>query len=115
MKQQLLQWAERYEALTLRERVIVALLVLIAVVVIWYEAILAPMANKHKSIESKINTAQTQLDANYKQIAALKSGALQDPDEENKQRINNLKQQVAELAQKLAEKMHGLIEPAQMA
>ena len=115
MKQQLQQWAAKYDALSERERIIVAALIATLLVLGWLQFVIEPLGKSKDALQSQIKTMQTQIDANGKQMMVLTAALKGDPNAGNKQRLENLLQQQAKLDEELKQKMHGLISPKQMA
>ncbi len=115
MKQQLRLWLDKYEALTLRERLIIAALVAVVVIIAWNELLWQFQLANAQRFQSELSSLQTRIQAANKQIAALRLNAGQDPDRQEKRQKAELQQQRVRLDQQLKQKMHGLIEPVQMA
>lgn len=115
MKQTLQQWAERFDALTLRERLILGVGALLVITVLWLEFVYVAQADQNKRLRNRIQTADSQIAALEQQIAALTSESGRDPDQANRRRQEKLQEQLAEVDARLQEKTASLISPTQMA
>ena len=110
-----LQVNKKYQALSLRERALVSLSLLIAIVVIWYMLLIDPMLTTTKTAQSQLVTIQTSLKSLQQQQQALGLKQQQDPLRELKDRVAQVNQHIASIDAQLKGKMHGLIAPQQMA
>lgn len=115
MQKQIKLWFEKFDALNERERISVMLLTVVAIVIIFIEFIIAPVNQKYESAVKQTLSLTTQTQQLESQILILKSKRNRDPDFQEKQKIRLLDEQITNLNEQLKEKMHGLIEPKQMA
>ena len=115
MKAQLQLLIEKFDALNERERLAVMLLSVVAIVIVFLELILSPLNQQYDIADKQIISLQTQTKQLETQIAKLKAKKNRDPDIQDKQKIKLLSEQISNLDIRLKEKMHGLIEPKQMA
>lgn len=115
MKAQLQLLIEKFDALNERERLAVMLLSVAAIVIVFLELILSPLNQQYDIADKQIISLQTQTKQLETQIAKLKAKKNRDPDFQDKQKIKLLNEQISNLDVRLKEKMHGLIEPKQMA
>jgi len=106
---------EKFDALNERERLSVMLLSVVAIVIIFVELIISPLNQKYDVIDKQIVSLTTQTQQLENQVTILKSKRNRDPDFQEKQKIKLLDEQITNLNVRLKEKMHGLIEPKQMA
>jgi len=106
---------EKFNALNERERLSVMLLSVVAIIIIFVELIISPLNQKYDVIDKQIVSLTTQTQQLESQVTLLKSKRTRDPDFQEKQKIKLLNEQIANLNVRLKEKMHGLIEPKQMA
>lgn len=106
---------EKFNVLNERERVMVILLTVVAIIIVFTEFIISPLTKKYDVAEKQINTLRIQGKQLSSQISVLRSKQSRDPDFQEKQKIKLLNEQVANLNLQLKEKMHGLVEPRQMA
>ncbi|MDZ7803676.1 hypothetical protein [Thiohalophilus sp.] len=115
MKQTLQQWAERFDALTLRERLILGVGALLVIAILWLEFVFLAQTQQNESLSNRIQTTDSQIDALEQQIAALSGESARDPDQAKRRRQAKLQEQLAEVDARLQEKTASLISPAQMA
>ena len=115
MKTQLLPLLDKFNALNERERISVMLLSIVAIVIIFVELLITPLNQKHDVVAKKILNLQTQTQQLSSQLIVLQSKKNKDPDFHEKQKLKLLNEQVVNINIQLKEKMHGLIEPTQMA
>lgn len=106
---------EKFNALNERERLSVMLLSVVAIIIIFIELLISPLNKKYDVVDKQIINLQTQTRQLESQIITLKTNGSRDPDFQEKQKIKLLDEQIANLNVRLKEKMHGLIEPKQMA
>ncbi len=106
---------EKFNALSERERISVILLVVIMLAVVFHELLIAPMQQKYDIAGKQIAALQVQTQQLQKQYAVLLQKKQRDPDFQERQKIKLLDEKIAKLNVQLKEKMHGLIEPKQMA
>jgi len=115
MSKQLLPLFDKFDALNVRERISVMLLVVVAIFIVFIELFISPLNQKYEVIDKQISNLETQTSQLESQVAVLKTKKNRDPDFQEKQKIKLLNEQVSNLNVRLKEKMHGLIEPKQMA
>ncbi|MFP3873018.1 MAG: hypothetical protein ACLFQT_02335 [Thiohalophilus sp.] len=115
MTQQLQQWAKRFNALSQRERIILAIAAVVVIGIVWMEFIYLTQVEAGKALRSRIQTTESRISALNQQIATFSEEAERDPDRANRQRREKLRQQLAQVDEQLQEKMAGLISPTQMA
>lgn len=115
MKQQLQQWAQRFDALTLRERVIVGAAVLLVIGILWLEFVYTAQAQTGKTLQTRLQSSASQIAALDQQIRILAAESGRDPDQANRRREEKLREQLAQVNAQLQQKTASLITPAQMA
>lgn len=115
MNAQLQQLFEKFDALNERERISVMLLSAVAIIIIFVELLISPINQKYDALDKQIVSLQTQTRQLESQITVINSSKNSDPDFQEKQKIKLLNEQISNLNVQLKEKMHGLIEPKQMA
>lgn len=115
MKSQLQPLFEKFDALNERERIMILLLSVVAIIIIFVEFVISPVNQKYNVIDKQIVSLQTQTKQLESQFITLNSKKTRDPDFQEKQKIRLLNEQIANLNVSLKEKMLGLIEPKQMA
>jgi MSHA biogenesis protein MshJ len=106
---------EKYNALNERERIMILALSVVAIFIVFLELIISPLNQQYDIIDKQITGLQTQTTQLESQVKALQTKKTRDPDFQDKQKLRLLNEQIANLNVSLKEKMHGLIEPKQMA
>lgn len=115
MLKQFKPWFDKFDALNERERISVMLLSVVAVIMIFIELVISPLNQQLEIAERKTASLTKQIQQTNSQIVSLKLKSNQDPNDQEKKKINLLDEQITNLNGQLKEKMHGLIEPKQMA
>jgi len=115
MKSRLQPLFEKFDAMNERERIMIMLLLVVAIIIVFVELVISPLNQKYNVIDKQIVSLQTQTQQLESQIKVLNTKRTRDPDFQEKQKIKLLDEQIANLNVSLKEKMHGLIEPKQMA
>lgn len=115
IKSQLQPLFEKYNALNERERIMILALSVVAIFIVFLELIISPLNQQYDIIDKQITGLQTQTTQLESQVKALQTKKTRDPDFQDKQKLRLLNEQIANLNVSLKEKMHGLIEPKQMA
>ncbi len=115
MIKQLQPLLDKFDALNERERLSVMLLTVVAIIIIFVELILSPINHQYGMIGKQISSLQNQTSQTQAQMAVIRSQKGLDPNLQEKQKLKLLDEQIANINTQLKEKMHGLIEPKQMA
>lgn len=115
MNNQLKPLLDKFDALNERERISVILLSVVAIIMVFVELFISPLIQKYNIVDKQIVSLQAQTTKLNNEIIDLKSKKNQDPDLQEKQKIKLLNEQISNINVHLKEKMHGLIEPKQMA
>jgi len=115
MTQQLQQWTKRFNALSQRERIILAIAAVVVIGILWMEFVYLTQVEAGKALRTRIQTTDSQITALNQQMVTLSREIEQDPDRANLQRQEKLREQLAQVDEQLQEKMGGLISPTQMA
>jgi len=104
MKERLRQWAERIDALELRERA----LLLVAAVVVLYLLV-------DQRVKQDITNLELQLSTQRQQLKLLTEGREADPLQSRRRQRDALQKELAELDARIREQLGALVEPAQAA
>ena len=115
MNSQLQLLFEKFNAMNERERISIMLLSIVAIIIIFVELFISPLNKQYDIIDRQIVSLQSQTTQLESQILILKTKNNRDPDFQEKQKIRLLNEQISNINVHLKEKMHGLIEPKQMA
>lgn len=108
------QWATAFDALSLRERLMVFGAGAAAVLFVFYFMSFNPLLAKRAALEASIAQKQSLLTATDKEIALTMLAHATDPDQEARTRLLALQAETASLAQALRAKQHGLVAPERM-
>ena len=106
---------EKYNALNERERIMILMLSMVAIVILFLELVLSPVNKQYDVIDKQLRSLQTQTTKLESQLKLLKTKQTRDPDFQEKQKLRLLNEQIEILNVSLKQRMHGLIEPKQMA
>jgi MSHA biogenesis protein MshJ len=115
MRKNLQKLRQRYRALKPRERLLVVGGTVVVVGVVWFNLVYNAVAQKSAGNNTEIVTLQTTLASLRQQQATLQQQRAQDPNLEEKQRLQRTQEQLVNLDVQLKEKLHTLIAPQQMA
>lgn len=102
MKQTFQLWAERIDARSLRERLLIFAAAALALVMLVVSLVLDPLTARRKTLLSNLEAQQTRMDAARLQVQTLVANQARDPDAELKARLSALKQRSAELDARLS-------------
>lgn len=108
------KWATAFDALSLRERLMVFGAGAAAIVFVFYFLSFNPLLAKRAALAASIAQKQSLLSATDKEIALIMLAHATDPDREARTRLLALQAETASLAQALREKQHGLVAPERM-
>lgn len=106
---------EKFDAMSERERLSILLLSVVAIAIIFIELFISPLSQQSDIIGKQIVSLESQTKQLENQILILRTKKNRDPDFQEKQKIKLLNEQLSNINIHLKEKMHGLIEPKQMA
>lgn len=115
MKQLWQNLSEKYDALTLRERAIIALLFVVVLVMLWSEVLMLGLDRERQVTTQNINSMRTQVDSLNKQAEVIIQAATIDPNKAESIKLGQLQDKLKQLDKALKEKLHGLISPTDMA
>jgi len=115
MKNKTLQLIEKVNALSLRERGLVALAVLAVLFTLWNELLMMPMEHKKKQITNEVETIQQRVIALDKQIASLLEKTKKDPEKVMRDNMLRYDRELSELDQQISVLAENLISPQKMA
>jgi MSHA biogenesis protein MshJ len=107
------QWAEKFAVLTRRERVIVAVAVVLGGGYLIFNFGIDPLLQKARSATKAEATARTDL-AQQQALIAMLAAQNADPDAGNRQRLAQAKKELATVGERLARFEAGMVPPARM-
>jgi MSHA biogenesis protein MshJ len=111
------QWQQavaKFEALSPRERWLVFLAGAVVIYTLLNMLLIGPVTSKQNMLTGEIAQSQTQMVALGEQISALNQNPVVDLDAQNTQKIMQLKTEIQQQNQTLANKQHELISPDNM-
>lgn len=114
MKARLKQWAERIDAMSLRERLMIFIMLAVTLVALVVTAAIDPFSVKQKGLSQTLVQTQAQTQALEAQMQALAEAAKNDPDLPNKLRLADLNAKRQSAYAELVNVKQGLVTPDQM-
>ena len=114
MKQQWKQWADKFDALTLRERVMVFAACALALVFCGYFMVLEPLFSRHALLTASIAQNRGLATGVDKEIVLLVEASQNDPDQAARARLQVLLAETAKLKDGLRHMQSGLVAPERM-
>lgn len=114
MKARLMQWAERIDAMSLRERLMIFAMLAVTLMALVVTSAIDPISAKQKTLSQKLQQAQAQTQALEAQIQALAEATKIDPDALNKSRFAELDSKRKNAITELSNVKQGLVTPEQM-
>lgn len=113
MKQYWQKLVQKVDALSLRERVIIFAMLAVLFIAIFNAALLDRQFAKQKQLSNQVTEGQTQINQLRVQIAQSVQ-ARNDPDAADRERLQALKQQSAQMQSVLLDMQRGLVSPDRM-
>lgn len=114
MKQYWQKLSDRIDALTLRERGMIFVMAVAILLALFITLLMDPLQAKRKAMSQDLLNQQAKISAAQAQVQALLEARQQDPDADNKKRLEQLRQQVAEMDKTLEGVQQGLVSPERM-
>lgn len=114
MKKQWEQLTGKIDALSLRERGIMLILVSFVIIFLFDSWVIEPQFAKQKILSNKMKQEQGQVSALNVEIIQRESGANVDPDADVKRRISIAQQQLSQIDSKLQDVQKNLVRPEKM-
>lgn len=114
MKARLRRYAERIDAATLRERVMIFFAATVVLVFIANAALLEPLRAKQNRIAAETKQITQELQAVQARLPALAQNAARDPDAPNRTRLAALREQLAQLNARVAQEQRRFTPPDRM-
>lgn len=105
----------RFDTLTLRERVMILVLILAILVGAWFNLLWYPQSVLQKQIKNDIEEIDAEIQLLDTRLGGLVKQAERDPNEQIKQELARLKQFIAEMEGQIKGTAAALIEPREMA
>lgn len=113
MKQQLQKYVQKIDALSLRERVIIFAMLAILFITVLNAAFFDRQFARQKQLSAQVTQQQAQIQQIRAEIQQVVHSE-KDPDEDNRARLQELKQQSAQMQTVLLDMQKGLVSPDKM-
>lgn len=114
MKRYWLQLAEKIDARTLRERVIIFAMAALVVITLVNAVIIDPLFREQKALSNQTQQDQGKISAIQTQIQQKVRSQSEDPDAANRETLKRLVQQARQLAEEMNALEKGLVSPDKM-
>lgn len=108
------KWATAFDALSLRERVMLFGAGVAAVLFVFYFMVFGPLWTKRAALEASIAQKQSLVTATNKEIELVMLAHASDPDRDARARLTAVQAETATLKQALRQQQHGLVAPERM-
>jgi len=115
MKQLLQKYADRIDAMSLRERAMVFLAVAFALVMLLQNLLLEPVLSRQKQLSAQIVQRQNEMKLIQIQIQALVQPKKQDQDALNRAKLESLREQMVQLDRQFEERQKQFVAPEKIA
>lgn len=115
MKQKIQHWRDRFEALSVRERAIIAFAVIAGLYTTWNVLVMAPIHTQQKSAMNEISRWQGQIKDVENRIAQITAGITGSGEAGSMLRIKKLQNEISKINQIKKDITVGFIRPEQMA
>jgi len=107
--------ADRYDALSLRERSLIAVAVVGLIALIWHTVLMSPLERERRGREQRVAALRVETEQLAKAAEELEQRGHQDPDRATREAIDALGREIAAADGQLRDLTAGLIEPREMA
>ncbi|MRV71490.1 hypothetical protein GJ700_07110 [Duganella sp. FT92W] len=114
MKQQWKQWSAKFDAISMRERLMVGGAVLAAIVFIINTLMIEPALAREKALKSQVMQQRNAMSAMSLEVVQRELAALNDPDKDAKQRLAQLTLDNQRMRDALRTMQKGLVAPERM-
>jgi len=114
MRQWLARIADWLDALSLRERVLSLVAALAVIAALWNVALMNPLAAEQERKRERMSDLQSEIDSLNAQAQKIVERGSRNPDRRLRRSISALKEEIAELDERLSEITTGLIDPRDM-
>lgn len=114
MKERLKQLANRIDALSVRERAIIFFGLIAVLFSLWDALLSTPLANKQKALIAEMNSKNSERLVLNTRLQELIESSQQDPDAENRKRLQLLRNKLSALESELAASTRNLVSPEEM-
>lgn len=111
MKEQWRKIVEKIDALALRERALIFVMMSVVLITPINMLLLDPLRTKQKNLSQQLKEKQTQIDDLQTQLQGLAASSQVDPDVENRQRLKELRRKLEELEAPMETVQKSLVSP----
>ena len=108
------RYAERIDALSLRERVLIFIAAALVLVAFAYLGLIAPLMDKDKRLSREVARRQTELAMLQTQLQAMARSGEMRPDEANRAKLEGLQRDMAQLDRQIAQQASRFTTPRHM-
>ena len=108
------RYAARFNALTLRERVMVFAAVMVAAIALLYTLVLEPQVVKHKRTAAAMLQKQSEMNTFEAQLTTFVGGGAQNANRAERERLAKLRAEIAQLEARIAAEERRFTAPSQM-
>lgn len=115
LRDQLRRLASRMDALSVRERGLIFVAVLVVLFVAAQSLLFAPLEREQAALEKTVQQKRTQAQALEMQLKTLVDNVAGDPDAESRARLEALRLRVQQAEEQLSQKVAGFVSPREMA
>jgi MSHA biogenesis protein MshJ len=105
---------DRFDQLSLRERVIVLIATLLLIALVWDSTFMAPLDREHKSRMQQIEALRAEVSGLDQSVEALVAQGAADPKQSSHATADTLREQIKDIERRLAGVTSGLIAPKEM-
>lgn len=114
MKDKLQLLAQKVDAFSIRERILVLFAVSVVLIMSWLSIFMDPLQERQKAADQQIEKFKKTITSLEEQIEVINQRGLEDPDRENRALVAQLEQDVAKLDARIEQVSDFLIHPVQM-
>ena len=115
MKLRIDQWAERFEAFSLRERALISAAVLVFIYMLWDTALMTPEHLRQKAMVAEMYGLNQQMEGMDAQILSLSQKLSQGGSQQMSRRLQDMREALSRLDERQRELTVEFIRPEQMA
>jgi MSHA biogenesis protein MshJ len=115
VKAQLEKLRSRIDELSLRERALLFLSVVVVLFMFWQALFMAPLENRQKKLLMQIGDLRKETSTLEQQMQLIINRQKEDPDAGIQRQLTQLRSQLSQLDGRISKSVHGLIEPQKIA
>jgi MSHA biogenesis protein MshJ len=105
---------DRYDQLSLRERIIVLVATILSITLLWDTLLISPLDRERKLRLQQVEGLRAEVSGLEQSVETVVAQSTADPDRENRGTLEKLQKQIAEIDAQLAGATSGLIAPREM-